>query len=86
MIPMKSDVEAEKVRRFIEYTGEGTKGRCINKGIVNASSESDEDIRQLTLKWALNEARMTLDIEFNILAYWKKIRKQNGIGSMKCRK
>ena len=43
MIPMNSeDVEAEKVRHFIEYTGEGTR-----QGIVNASSESDEDIRQL---------------------------------------
>ena len=61
------DVEAEKVRRFIEYTGVGTR-----QGIVNASAESDVDIRQLTLKWALNEARVTLDVEFNILAYWKK--------------
>ena len=68
MIPMNSeDVEAEKVRRFIEYTGVGTR-----QGIVNASAESDVDIRQLTLKWALNEARVTLDVEFNILAYWKK--------------
>ena len=46
MIPMNSeDVEAEKVRCFIEYTGGGTR-----QGIVNASSESDEDIRQLILK------------------------------------
>ena len=68
MIPMNSeDVEAEKVRRFIEYTGGG-----IRQGIVNASSEPDEDIRQLILKWALNEARVTFDVEFNILAYWKK--------------
>ena len=68
MIPMNSeDVEAEKVRRFIEYTRGGTR-----QGIVNASSESDEDIRQLILKWALDEARVTLDVEFNILAYWKK--------------
>ena len=37
MIPMNSeDVEAEKVRRFIKYTGGGTR-----QGIVNASSESD---------------------------------------------
>ena len=33
------------------------------------------DIRQLILKWALNEARVTLDIEFNILAYCKKNQK-----------
>ena len=65
-----ADVEAEKVRRFIEYTGGGTR-----QGIVNASSESDQDIRQLILKWALNEARVTLDVEFNILTYWKKIQK-----------
>ena len=46
MIPMNSeDVEAEKVRLFIEYTGGGTR-----QGIVNASSESDEDILQLILK------------------------------------
>ena len=46
MIPMNSeDVEAEKVRRFLEYTGGGTR-----QGIINASSESDEDIRQLILK------------------------------------
>ena len=64
------DVEAEKVRRFIEYTGGGTR-QCN----VNASSESDEDIRQLILKWALNEARVALDVEFNILAYWKKNQK-----------
>ena len=71
MIPMNSeDVEAEKVRRFIEYTGGGTR-----QGIVNASSESDQDIRQLILKWALNEARVTLDVEFNILTYWKKNQK-----------
>ena len=71
MIPMNSeDVEAEKVRRLIEYNGGGTR-----QGIVNASSESDEDIRQLILKWALNEARVTLDVEFNILAYWKKNQK-----------
>ena len=46
MIPMNSeDVEAEKVRRFIEYTGGATR-----QGIVNSSKESDEDIRQLILK------------------------------------
>ena len=68
MISMNSeDVEAEKVRYFIEYTGGGTR-QCI----VNVYSESDEDICQLILKWALNEARMTLDVEFNILVYWKK--------------
>ena len=64
------EVEAEKVRRFIEYTGGGTR-----QGIVNASSELDEDIRQLILKWAHNEARLTLDVEFNILGYWKKNQK-----------
>ena len=58
------DIEAEKERRFIEYTGEGTR-----QGIVNLSSESDEDTLQLILKWALNEARVILDIEFNILVY-----------------
>ena len=43
MIPMNSeDVEAEKVRHFIENTGGGTR-----QGIVNGSSESDEDICQL---------------------------------------
>ena len=72
MIPMNSkDVEAEKVRRFIKYTGGGTR-----QGIVNTSSESDEDIRQLILKCALNEARVILDVEFNILAYWKKNQKK----------
>ena len=71
MIPMNSeDVEAEKVHRLIEYNGGGTR-----QGIVNASSESDEDICQLILKWALNEARVTLDVEFNIFAYWKKNQK-----------
>ena len=46
MIPINSkNVEAEKVRRFIEYTEGGTR-----QGIVNASSESDEDIQQLILK------------------------------------
>ena len=71
MIPMNSeDVEAEKVCRFIEYTGGG-----IRQGIINASSGSDKDIRQLILKWALNEARVKLDVEFNILAYWKKNQK-----------
>ena len=46
MIPMNSeDVEAVKVRRFIEYIGRGTR-----QGIVNASSELDGDIRQLFLK------------------------------------
>ena len=65
MIPMNSKVvEAEKVRRFIKYTGGGTR-----QGIVDTSSELDEDIRQLILKWALNEARVTLNVEFNILAY-----------------
>ena len=65
MIPMNSeDVETEKVGRFIEYIGGGTR-----QGIVDASSESDEDICQLILKWALNEARVPLDVEFNILAY-----------------
>ena len=68
IIPMNSEnVEAKKVRHFNEYTGGATR-----QGIVNASLESDEDTRQLILKWALNEARMTLDNEFNILAYWKK--------------
>ena len=46
-----------------------------DKFIVNASSESDEDIRQQILNWTLNEARVILDIEFNILAYWKKNQK-----------
>ena len=64
------DVEAEKVHRFIEYTGGGTR-----QVIVNASSESDEDIRQLVLKWTLNEVQATLDVEFSILAYWKKNQK-----------
>ena len=87
MIPMNSeDVEAEKVGCFIEYTGGGTR-----QGIVNASSESDEGICQLILKWALNEAQVTLDVELNILAYWKKNQKTKwnqlyGIGSMKSRK
>ena len=46
IIPMNSeDVEAEKVRRFIEYTRGGTR-----QDIVNASSGSDEDIRQLIFK------------------------------------
>ena len=58
MIPMNSeDVEAEKVRRFIQYTGGGTR-----QGIVSSASESDEDILQLILKWALNEARVILDV------------------------
>ena len=71
MILMNSEVvEAEKVRRFIEYTGGGTR-----QGIVNASSQLDEDIRQLSLKWALDEVRVILDVEFSIFAYWKKNQK-----------
>ena len=43
MIPMNSEeIDAEKVRRFIEYTGGGTR-----QGLANAASESDQDIRQL---------------------------------------
>ena len=71
MIPMNSEeIDAEKVRRFIEYTGGGTR-----QGVANAASESDQDIRQLILKWTLNEPRVSLDVEFNILAYWKKNQK-----------
>ena len=65
MIRMNSeDVETEKVRRFFEYTGGGT-----TQGNVNVSSESDKDMRQLIFKWVFNKARVTLDVEFNILAY-----------------
>ena len=80
------DVEAETVRCLIKYTGGGTR-----QGIVHTSSESDQDIRQLILKF--NEMRH-FDVKLNILAgrmlnlekqKWK-IRKQNEIGSMISRK
>ena len=72
MIPMNSEeIDAEKVRRFIEYTGGGTR-----QGVANATLESDQDIRQLILK--------TLNSTF--LRTGRKTRKRNGIGFMKSRK
>ena len=82
MIPMNSEeIDAEKVSRFIEYTGEGT-----TQGVANAASESDQDIRQLILKWTLNEPRVSLTLNSTFLRTGRKTRKRNGIGFMKTRK